>query len=67
MTRCMSCGKIVVMSKVSVTRNFRIPQEVLDRVKALALKRKWSINGWVVNTLERESRPRNKVKEIIDA
>jgi len=42
----------------TTTRNFRLPISLIDRITILAEKRKWSINGWVVNTLERESRPR---------
>lgn len=43
----------------TVTRNFRLPQRLLNRITLLAQKRRWSINAWVVNTLERESKPKN--------
>lgn len=42
----------------TVTRNIRLPQSLLERIKLLAGKRRWSVNGWIVNTLERESRPK---------
>ena len=59
---CYICG----MMKVTVTRNIRISPIVLDRIKVLAQKRKWSMNGWIANTLERESRPRDKGGEAND-
>lgn len=43
----------------TVTRNFRIPEDVYNRIVILANKRKWSINAWVVNTISRESKPKN--------
>ena len=42
----------------TVTRNFRLPQRLIDRISLLAQKRKWSINAWVVYTLDRVSKPR---------
>ena len=41
-----------------IVRISGIPQSLLERIRLLADKRKWSINAWVVNTLDRESKPR---------
>lgn len=43
----------------TITRYIRLRQSLLDTIAVLAQKRKWSINAWIVNTIERESRPRN--------
>lgn len=40
-------------------RTIRLPLELDARIKVLAQKRLCSINAWIVNTLKRESKPRN--------
>jgi len=49
-----------ILAKPTITRTIRISPELLERITVLAEKRKWSINGWIINTLERESKPRKR-------
>jgi len=44
---------------LTITRNVRMPADLLARITLLAEKRKWSVNAWIVNTLVRESRLRD--------
>jgi len=52
---CYHINMNTKLIKPTVTRNFRLPKPLLERIAILAQKRKWSINAWVVNTLEREA------------
>jgi len=40
-------------------RTIRIPMDLDNRISELAQKKLWSVNAWIVNTLTRESKPRN--------
>ena len=40
-------------------RTIRIPMDLDNRISKLAQKKLWSVNAWIVNTLTRESKPRN--------
>ena len=42
----------------TTTRSIRLPIVTLERIRYLANKRRWSVNSWIVNTIERESKPR---------
>jgi predicted HicB family RNase H-like nuclease len=50
----------MIEKKPTKTKNFRIPIEILDRIQILADKQHWSMNRWVVITLDRESKERTK-------
>jgi len=43
----------------TVTTTIRLPLELRERINILARKRLCSVNAWIVNTLDRESKPRN--------
>ena len=45
-----------MQNKKSLIRSIRIPIELLDRIKTLALKDKRSTNYWIVNALEEASK-----------
>ena len=40
----------------------RLPQELYDRVKILAGKKRWSVNSYIVNMLEVLTKPRQQEK-----
>jgi len=46
--------------KTTKVRTIRLPVELDTRIKVLAQKRLCSVNAWIVNTLMRESKPRNQ-------
>ena len=45
--------------KTTRIRTIRIPLDLDARITELARKKLWSINAWIVNTLDRVSKPRN--------
>lgn len=46
----------------TVTKNFRLPKSLVERIKVLAEKQHWSLNRWVNITLEREANKKRGVK-----
>ena len=45
-------------------RSIRIPVDLDSRITDMASKQHWSVNQWIVLTLERECKPRNKPSEL---
>lgn len=41
-----------------VITSVRLPKAVLDRIKVLAERQHWSVNKWIVITLEKETHAR---------
>ncbi len=46
-----------MQKKATRIRTIRIPLELDKRIKELAQKKLWSVNAWIVNTLNRVSKP----------
>ena len=46
-----------MQKKKTRIRTIRIPLELDKRIKELAAKKLWSVNAWIVNTLNRVSKP----------
>jgi len=49
-----------MIKKTTRTRTIRLPLDLDARITLLAQKRLCSVNAWIVNTLKRESKPKNQ-------